>query len=143
MSPLQSMSELCLPSAFGRPCESPARTMTALNSRRLVLASCIVLGLLQLNCGGSAAQGDLDCCTSYSKKPLRLKVVSNFTIQSSSDVCDMDAVIFHTKKRFNVCANPEEPWVKGIVKALSKGNKKSKGKRGPGKSRKTNPRKQG
>ncbi|XP_078522026.1 C-C motif chemokine 20-like [Lissotriton helveticus] len=117
--------------------------MTGLNSHCLFLASCAVLGVFHLNWGITVAQGDLDCCYSHTKKPLRLKVISSFTVQSSSDVCDMDAIIFHTKKRFNVCANPEDKWVKRILKALRKGTKKSKGRRGPRKSPKTNPRKQG
>ncbi|XP_069474105.1 C-C motif chemokine 20 [Ambystoma mexicanum] len=115
--------------------------MAALNSPCVLLTLCVVLGLLHLeSCAQSS--GYLDCCYTYTKKLLRMKDISNFTMQRSSGVCDMDAIIFHTKENFNVCANPEDPWVKSILKAFGK-NKKSKGKRIPGKRRKAGSRKQG
>ncbi|XP_053564930.1 C-C motif chemokine 20 [Bombina bombina] len=59
-----------------------------------------------------------DCCYSYTKKPLPLKVIKGFTMQRSYEVCDIDAVIFITRK-FRVCANPDDPWVIKAVKDFS------------------------
>ncbi|KAM5163127.1 C-C motif chemokine 20-like isoform 2-T2 [Mantella aurantiaca] len=60
-----------------------------------------------------------DCCYAYTKKPLPRKVVRGHIIQNSHEVCDIDAVIFITKK-FRVCANPREVWVSKLVSALKK-----------------------
>ncbi|XP_029473050.1 C-C motif chemokine 20 [Rhinatrema bivittatum] len=95
------------------------------SSGAVLLASLLVLGLLCLFGLGEATY-DLDCCYTYSKKQLPRKVIKSFTLQRSNEVCDIDAVIFHTKKRFNVCANPQEPWVKSIVASLRRKNKKVK-----------------
>ncbi|KAM4694717.1 C-C motif chemokine 20-like [Discoglossus pictus] len=59
-----------------------------------------------------------DCCYNYSKKELPLKVIRGFKMQKSYEICDIDAVIFITRK-FRVCANPKDQWVIKAVKELS------------------------
>ncbi|XP_068135216.1 C-C motif chemokine 20-like [Hyperolius riggenbachi] len=79
----------------------------------LFCVSCILLlGLQSLN---EAAV--FDCCYSYTKKPLPLKMIRSYTNQYSYEVCDIDAVILITQ-RFRVCANPKDQWVKRIVPVL-------------------------
>ncbi|XP_072263708.1 C-C motif chemokine 20-like [Pyxicephalus adspersus] len=60
-----------------------------------------------------------DCCYAYTRKPLPRKVVKGHMVQDSHEVCDIDAVIFITKK-FRVCANPREMWVNKLVAALKR-----------------------
>ncbi|XP_043926850.1 C-C motif chemokine 20-like [Protopterus annectens] len=61
---------------------------------------------------------DLDCCVSYSKKPLAIKYVRGFTEQRANEVCHVDAIIFHTKSHA-VCADPNDVWVKRNLHYLS------------------------
>ncbi|KAM4771779.1 C-C motif chemokine 20-like [Rhinophrynus dorsalis] len=83
--------------------------------RSLCVLCMVALGLL---CLTSPGEGVFDCCYTYSKKPLRLKLIKGFAIQNSTEVCDIDAVILITKK-FRVCANPKDRWVIDILKAFS------------------------
>ncbi|XP_053315738.1 C-C motif chemokine 20-like [Spea bombifrons] len=62
-------------------------------------------------------EGLYDCCYTYSKKPLPVKLIKGFVIQNSYEVCDLDAIIFLTRK-FKVCANPKDQWVINNLKAL-------------------------
>ncbi|XP_075056612.1 C-C motif chemokine 20-like [Mixophyes fleayi] len=74
---------------------------------------CIVLlGLQSLT---SAAV--FDCCYTHTRKPLPVRAVKGYIIQNSQEVCDINAVIFITKK-FRVCANPTDKWVIRNIKAL-------------------------
>ncbi|NXC49586.1 CCL20 protein, partial [Penelope pileata] len=80
-------------------------------TKSLVLASLAGL-LLLLLCSTSQAQTNQDCCLSYSKVRLPRWVIKGYTEQLSSEVCDIDAIIFHTVKGLKACVNPKESWVK-------------------------------
>ncbi|XP_054839822.1 C-C motif chemokine 20 [Eublepharis macularius] len=94
--------------------------LTGLNKMNLTLG--VLLGLL-LFLGAGEAQSNQDCCLSYTKEPLPLKIITGFTIQFSSEVCDINAIIFHLKKGLRACANPEDGWVKKHLHRLSKKRK--------------------
>ncbi|XP_029472175.1 C-C motif chemokine 20-like [Rhinatrema bivittatum] len=85
-------------------------------SNALLLVSLLALGLLCLLSVVEAIH-NLDCCYTYTKKALPSKVIRRITLQSAAEVCDIDAVIFHTKRGFNVCANPQDAWVKKFLKS--------------------------
>ncbi|XP_062987561.1 C-C motif chemokine 20 [Elgaria multicarinata webbii] len=95
--------------------------MTSFSKKNAAFA--ILIGLLLL-LGTSEAQSNQDCCLSYNKKPLRRSTVVGFTEQFSSEVCDINAVIFHTRKGYKACANPKDHWVKDRVRWLSEKLKK-------------------
>ncbi|NXL88916.1 CCL20 protein, partial [Alectura lathami] len=80
-------------------------------TKSLVLASLLGI-LLLLLCGTSQAQSNQDCCLSYTKARLPRWVIKGFTEQLSGEVCDIDAIIFHTTGGRSACVNPKEPWVK-------------------------------
>ncbi|KAG8445570.1 hypothetical protein GDO86_010372 [Hymenochirus boettgeri] len=82
--------------------------------RALCVLFMVVIGLL---CLTSTGEGLYDCCYTYTKKSLPVKIIKSFTTQKFYEVCDIDAIIFITKK-FRVCANPEDKWVKNVLKAL-------------------------
>ncbi|KAM3932750.1 C-C motif chemokine 20-like [Leptodactylus fuscus] len=63
-----------------------------------------------------------DCCYRYTRKPLPLRAVNRYIVQNSHEVCDIDAIILITKK-FRVCANPTDKWVKKIITQLKKKQK--------------------
>ncbi|XP_006119948.1 C-C motif chemokine 20-like [Pelodiscus sinensis] len=92
--------------------------MTNFISRNLIFASLMGLLLLCLS-GISEAQNNHDCCLSYSTVRLPRWAINGYTEQLSTEVCDIDAIIFHTKNGRSACANPEERWVKKHLLWLS------------------------
>ncbi|XP_044288928.1 C-C motif chemokine 20 [Varanus komodoensis] len=75
-------------------------------------AAFAVLMCLQLLLGATEAQNNQDCCLSYTKVPLPRRTITGFTEQLSSEVCDINAIIFYTRKGLRACANPKDRWVK-------------------------------
>ncbi|KAJ7324849.1 hypothetical protein JRQ81_017869 [Phrynocephalus forsythii] len=78
----------------------------------------ILMGLFLFWSTGEA-QSNRDCCLSYTKNPLPKRIIRGFTEQLSSEVCDINAVIFHTKNGFKACANPKDLWVRKHLRWLS------------------------
>ncbi|KAE8604926.1 hypothetical protein XENTR_v10014894 [Xenopus tropicalis] len=91
-------------------------------ARYLCVLCLVALGLFCLTSTGEGVM--YDCCYTYTRKQLPLKIIKGFTIQNSFEVCDIDAVIFITRK-FRVCANPKEQWVINATDAISKRKKKT------------------
>ncbi|XP_055143844.1 C-C motif chemokine 20 isoform X1 [Symphalangus syndactylus] len=88
-------------------------------TKSLLLAALMSV-LLLLLCSESEAASNFDCCLRYTDRILHPKFIVGFTRQLANEGCDIDAVIFHTKKNLSVCANPKKTWVKFIVRLLSK-----------------------
>ncbi|MEE6500895.1 hypothetical protein FKM82_003976 [Ascaphus truei] len=85
----------------------------------LIVLSVLLVGLVYLiGVSEVLASGDgYDCCKNYSKKPKRMWRIKGFIVQNSSEVCDIDAVIFEIKNKIRVCADPKESWV---IKSLNR-----------------------
>nr|XP_056706303.1 C-C motif chemokine 20 [Euleptes europaea] len=94
--------------------------LTGLNKMNIALGVFLCLFLF-LDTG--EAQSNEDCCLSYMKKPLPLRNIIGFTRQLSSEVCDINAIIFHLKTGSITCANPQDGWVKKHLYRLSKKRK--------------------
>ncbi|XP_016009045.2 C-C motif chemokine 20 isoform X2 [Rousettus aegyptiacus] len=92
------------------------------SSKTLLLAALMSLLLLHL-CSKSEASS-FDCCLRYTKHELHHRFVLGFTQQLANEACDIDAVIFHTRRKLAVCADPKEIWVKRVVHILSQRIKK-------------------
>uniref|UniRef100_A0A7N9D746 C-C motif chemokine n=1 Tax=Macaca fascicularis TaxID=9541 RepID=A0A7N9D746_MACFA len=86
-------------------------------SKSLLLAALMSVLLLYL-CSESEAASNFDCCLRYTDRILHPKFIVGFTQQLANETCDINAVIFHTKKGLSVCANPKQTWVKLIVRRL-------------------------
>ncbi|XP_044887328.1 C-C motif chemokine 20-like [Mauremys mutica] len=95
--------------------------MTGFSSTSFILAS--LVGLLCLFCT-SEAQSNQDCCLNYMRTELPRRAINGYTEQLSNEVCDIGAIIFHTKSGLKACANPEDNWVKKRLLWLSKKLKK-------------------
>ncbi|XP_067850854.1 C-C motif chemokine 20-like [Heptranchias perlo] len=96
--------------------------VTAFSCKKLTMA--MLLGLLMLSMIDkfpfADAQSPVDCCLSYSKKALPLKLIAGYVRQFSNELCSINAVIFHTKKGRSICANPGDEWVKRIIERFLK-----------------------
>ncbi|KAJ1082068.1 hypothetical protein NDU88_002238 [Pleurodeles waltl] len=69
----------------------------------------------------SVGAGKSDCCGTYAPKPIQRKLLKRFH-HTPAD-CRLPAVIFVTIKGIEVCANPNENWVKTAVRNLRKNGK--------------------
>ncbi|NXQ21984.1 CCL3 protein, partial [Peucedramus taeniatus] len=59
-----------------------------------------------------------ECCFDHIKGILRVDIlVDSYSTHSE---CFLPAIVFETKKRVKVCANPEEKWVKRAIRLLQK-----------------------
>ncbi|XP_069474104.1 C-C motif chemokine 20-like [Ambystoma mexicanum] len=73
-----------------------------------------------------ASEGFSDCCKSHTKIHLHRVHVRNFTTESAAGICDMDSIIFTTQRGVRICANPQEKWVKMLIRYLRR-NQKTRG----------------
>ncbi|XP_043854171.1 C-C motif chemokine 20 isoform X2 [Dromiciops gliroides] len=95
--------------------------MTRVGSKSLILAASLAALLLCLFDTSQAST--FDCCLQYTEHSISSKLIKGYAEQRSYEACDIDAIIFYTR-RYSVCADPKEPWVKRTLKILSKRLKK-------------------
>ncbi|KAG3275436.1 C-C motif chemokine ligand 20 [Ictidomys tridecemlineatus] len=93
------------------------------SGKSLLLAALVSVLLLHL-CRESEAASNFDCCLRYTEKVFHHRFLVGFTQQLANEACDIDAVIFYTKRKLAVCADPKKPWVKTAVRRLSQRVKK-------------------
>ncbi|XP_069322529.1 C-C motif chemokine 20 isoform X2 [Eulemur rufifrons] len=87
------------------------------SSKSLLLAALMTVLLLHL-CSKSDAS-NFDCCLRYTERVLHPKLIVGFTQQLANEACDINAIIFYTKKKLAVCADPKKIWVKQAVRIIS------------------------
>ncbi|XP_006906714.1 C-C motif chemokine 20 isoform X2 [Pteropus alecto] len=92
------------------------------SSKTLLLAALMSVLLLHL-CSKSEASS-FDCCLGYTEHAIHPRFLLGFTQQLASEACDINAVIFHTRRKLAVCADPKQTWVKRAVHILSQRIKK-------------------
>ncbi|XP_010606447.1 C-C motif chemokine 20 isoform X2 [Fukomys damarensis] len=92
------------------------------SSKTLFLVA--LMSVLLLHLSSKLEASSFDCCLQYTKGVIRTSFIMGFTEQWANEGCDINAIIFHTKKRLSVCANPQQNWVKRAVRILSKKGKK-------------------
>ncbi|XP_069322520.1 C-C motif chemokine 20 isoform X1 [Eulemur rufifrons] len=88
------------------------------SSKSLLLAALMTVLLLHL-CSKSDAASNFDCCLRYTERVLHPKLIVGFTQQLANEACDINAIIFYTKKKLAVCADPKKIWVKQAVRIIS------------------------
>uniref|UniRef100_A0AC11BBI5 Uncharacterized protein n=1 Tax=Ovis aries TaxID=9940 RepID=A0AC11BBI5_SHEEP len=88
------------------------------SSKNLLLAALMSVLLLHL-CSKSEAASSFDCCLRYTERILHPSVLVGFTQQLANEACDINAVVFYTRRKLAVCADPKKKWVKQAVHLLS------------------------
>ncbi|XP_077725219.1 C-C motif chemokine 20 isoform X2 [Canis aureus] len=88
------------------------------SSKNLLLAALMMSVLLLHLCSKSEAS-NFDCCLRYTEHMVPPRSIMGFTQQLANEACDINAVIFYTKKKKAVCADPKKKWVKQTVRLLS------------------------
>ncbi|XP_045054461.2 C-C motif chemokine 20 isoform X2 [Desmodus rotundus] len=86
------------------------------SSKSLLLAALMSLLLLHL-CSQSEAS-TFDCCLRYTDRIIRTRNIIGYRRQLANEACDIDAVIFHTKRGLSVCADPKKKWVTHVINVL-------------------------
>ncbi|KAM6170081.1 C-C motif chemokine 19 [Rhynchocyon petersi] len=94
-------------------------------------APLLALSLLAL--WTSPALGDAndaeDCCLSVTNRTIPGILVRDFRYIHIRDGCRLPAVVFTTLRGHQLCAPPDQPWVKRIIKRLQRIAAKSKSHR--------------
>ncbi|KAG7457090.1 hypothetical protein MATL_G00242920 [Megalops atlanticus] len=57
------------------------------------------------------------CCTKYSKAEFPKNLIKGFSVQNIG-ICNINAVLFHTRGGRKVCADPAQPWVMDMIQEL-------------------------
>ncbi|XP_060690263.1 eotaxin-like [Hemiscyllium ocellatum] len=78
----------------------------------------MILGFITLTTGSFRRPGRIpvNCCKSVSSKKGSFTITS-YRIQPRSKPC-VKAVIFYTKQKGAICANPKAKWVQKMIKQL-------------------------
>ncbi|OPJ78697.1 hypothetical protein AV530_003475 [Patagioenas fasciata monilis] len=82
-----------------------------------VPAAALVALLLMATCSPSQAHLDgvpTTCCFSYHQRPVPWSLIASVYTTSSS--CTKPGVILVTKKKRELCADPQVPWVQARLK---------------------------
>ncbi|EPQ17850.1 C-C motif chemokine 20 [Myotis brandtii] len=85
-------------------------------SKSLLLAA--LMSVLLFHFCSETEASSFDCCLRYREQAIPSRFIKGFTQQWANDACDIDAVIFYTKKGLAVCADPKKKWVKHVVHVL-------------------------
>ncbi|XP_061586211.1 C-C motif chemokine 20-like [Cololabis saira] len=68
-------------------------------------------------CALGTSLGYQGCCRGYMKGKLPLSIIEGYTVQDISEMCHINAIIFHTT-RGKVCTNPDLPWVMDYINRI-------------------------
>uniref|UniRef100_A0A8D0FIE8 Chemokine interleukin-8-like domain-containing protein n=1 Tax=Strix occidentalis caurina TaxID=311401 RepID=A0A8D0FIE8_STROC len=82
-----------------------------------VSAAALIALLLVASCSPSEAHLDgipTTCCFSYQQRPVPRGLITSTYITSSN--CTQPGVILVTKKKKELCADPQAPWVQALLK---------------------------
>ncbi|MFT7796616.1 C-C motif chemokine 2-like [Arapaima gigas] len=89
----------------------------------LTATSMLLLLSVALLCTNASAT----CCTKYLETEIPIVRINGYSIQTNRGRCNINAVIFHTIKGRDLCANPTEAWVMNRIKNLRERVKRMKG----------------
>ncbi|XP_006863227.1 PREDICTED: c-C motif chemokine 21 [Chrysochloris asiatica] len=98
--------------------------------------SLLVLVLVLCSRGTQGSDGGAqDCCLRYSQRIIPSHIVRGYRKQETSSGCLISAILFAPRKRSQpeLCANPNEDWVKQLMQRLDKPPAPKKSPQGCGK----------
>uniref|UniRef100_A0A8C4LPU5 C-C motif chemokine n=1 Tax=Equus asinus asinus TaxID=83772 RepID=A0A8C4LPU5_EQUAS len=98
----------------------PQKSHLCLTSKRELFSACPTLPSLKAILANKDSSS-FDCCLRYTAHVLHPKFIVGFTQQLANEACDINAIIFYTKKKLAVCADPKKKWVKQAVHILRYG----------------------
>ncbi|KAG8451771.1 hypothetical protein GDO86_003825 [Hymenochirus boettgeri] len=72
----------------------------------------------QIECGPGPVFSTTSCCFNFMKNHLTKRQVKSYYITSS--LCPHSAVVFRTRKNFEMCARSEDKWVANLILQLGR-----------------------
>ncbi|XP_028988545.2 C-C motif chemokine 20-like [Betta splendens] len=85
---------------------------------------CFILGLLGPASAALGSHRGKSCCTTYSRKLVPFQHIRGYREQSITEYCRIEAIIFYTIKKTEICATRRDAWVRNNLKLLSSRLKK-------------------
>ncbi|XP_054452592.1 C-C motif chemokine 20-like [Anoplopoma fimbria] len=80
---------------------------------------CFILGLLGPAPAALGSQMGKACCTRYNRKPVPFQRIKGYREQTTKENCRIEAIIFYTVKKNEICATRKDEWVRKILELLS------------------------
>ncbi|XP_075043126.1 C-C motif chemokine 21-like [Mixophyes fleayi] len=93
-------------------------------SLQVSLGFLIIACLWAISPVSGANRNPSDCCLMTRDKEIPFKNVQCYFRQDLSTGCNIDAVVFRTRRNKNLCAPPNALWVKELIKRVDKHRKK-------------------
>ncbi|XP_038574140.1 C-C motif chemokine 21b isoform X2 [Micropterus salmoides] len=84
---------------------------------------CFILGLLSPAPAACSHMGKA-CCTRYNRKPVPFQRIKGYREQTTTENCRIEAIIFYTVKKIEICATQKDEWVRKTLELLSSKLKK-------------------
>ncbi|XP_068557515.1 C-C motif chemokine 20-like [Cebidichthys violaceus] len=85
---------------------------------------CFLLALLGPAPAALGSRTGKACCTSYNRRPVPFQRIKGYREQTSRESCHIEAIIFYTVKKKEICATRRDEWVRKILELLSSKLKK-------------------
>nr|XP_020471657.1 C-C motif chemokine 20-like [Monopterus albus] len=85
---------------------------------------CFTVGPLSPAPAALGSRMGKSCCTSYNRKPVPFQVIKGYREQTTRENCRMEAIIFYTAKKNEICATRRDEWVRKTLELLSSKLKK-------------------
>ncbi|XP_028329995.1 C-C motif chemokine 4 homolog [Gouania willdenowi] len=83
-----------------------------------ILLLCIMGAALLSTAACNNGRGPQSCCFQFYPRELNANLIVSYNW--SDQRCPLRGVLFKTRRRRNICVNPEAKWVKDIIEALEK-----------------------
>ncbi|XP_032387783.1 C-C motif chemokine 26 [Etheostoma spectabile] len=80
---------------------------------------CFILGLLGPTPAALGSHMGKACCTRYNRKPVPFQRIKGFREQTTKENCHIEAIIFYTVKKHEICATRRDEWVRKTLELLS------------------------
>ncbi|XP_031137224.1 C-C motif chemokine 26-like [Sander lucioperca] len=80
---------------------------------------CFILGLLGPTPAALGSHMGKACCTRYNRRPVPFQRIKGYREQTTKENCHIEAIIFYTVKKNEICATRRDEWVRKTLELLS------------------------
>ncbi|KAF7649153.1 hypothetical protein LDENG_00146150 [Lucifuga dentata] len=87
------------------------------------IALCFVLILLS-PAPAARFRSSRACCTRYNRKPVPFEIIKGYREQTIRENCRLEAIIFYTVMKMEICTTRRDEWVRKTLQMLSSKLKK-------------------
>ncbi|XP_041805754.1 C-C motif chemokine 17-like [Chelmon rostratus] len=84
-----------------------------------IVLLCFILGLFSPAPAALGSRVGKACCTRYNRKPVPFQRIKGYREQTTKENCRLEAIIFYTIKKNEICATRKDEWVRKNLELLS------------------------